>query len=175
MSHVELTSDTEGLSLSLSHMLVSNSNQHCRHPPTTAATCSNAMHSGRLPETFCAAPNEGIIPPSWQAAAHQSMEAAAAWRGLSRRLMQGSQDCHLLCRCKPQALGSSSSSSSSSDRLHGWLGSWMLPSLLAPRRRLPRRDCTPARRPWRLLRAARPYTRRSVVSSWTALLHMVSR
>ena len=66
-------------SLSLTQLLVSNSNQHCSHPPSSAATCSNAMHTGRSPHTFCAAPSEDITPPSRQAAAHQSMEAAAPW------------------------------------------------------------------------------------------------
>ena len=54
---------------------------------STAATrpevpyCSNAMHSGKLLQTLGAAPNEDIIPRSRQVAAHQSMEAAAAWQG----------------------------------------------------------------------------------------------
>jgi hypothetical protein len=59
--------------------LSSNSSQHCCNPPSSAATCSNAVHVGRSSQPFCTAPNEDILPLSRQATAHQSMGAAAVW------------------------------------------------------------------------------------------------
>jgi hypothetical protein len=195
--------------------------ERCCHLPKCSCTCD------RSPQTFCAAPNKDVIPPSRQDAAHQSMEAAAAWRGflahqlealqrrraLTRwRLCSGScaavQLLRTLCSattwrlcliqvmisngqqvvtcfslCLMQALKSpsldvqvqakahgSSSSRISRDCLHGWVGGRMSPSLLALRLR----RCTPCLSTWRLLQAARPYTCKWVVSSWTALLQIIT-